>query len=383
MSEYIVYEYDKKNRNKIKQKLKERHIKIMNLLTTKENYQFEEGKEYYLDASSLFNYDKIDVSIAILEKFFQILEDKHIENIKFIIEKEYSRTLKDNLYYFIEKICSLEKKLNIKIETNKSIVEIDEKEFKALKEEINNTIYGNESHKKRLIEEIENFRIFNKINMQAILSVFVFGKPGIGKTETARVIHRKLYGQEDIIKLNFENYSGENALSSLIGSPRGYIGSEHGELSEKIAKSQSKIIIIDEFEKASKPVFNFFLQLLEEGKFTDSLGREYNLNEYVIYFTSNIEANKLHEKISPELFSRFNLIYKMTDISIDTKRRYVSDRIDYINSLLKNKNIVIEDQKIRELKDLDVSQFEDLRKINNTIRKLIGKEVYDKFHPKY
>ncbi len=383
MSEYIVYEYDKKNRNKIKQKLKERHIKIMNLLTTKENYQFEEGKEYYLDASSLFNYDKIDVSIAILEKFFQILEDKHIENIKFIIEKEYSRTLKDNLYYFIEKICSLEKKLNIKIETNKSIVEIDEKEFEALKEEINNKIYGNESFKKRLIEEIENFRIFNKINMQAILSVFVFGKPGIGKTETARVIHRKLYGQEDIIKLNFENYSGENALSSLIGSPRGYIGSEHGELSEKIAKSQSKIIIIDEFEKASKPVFNFFLQLLEEGKFTDSLGREYNLNEYVIYFTSNIEANKLHEKISPELFSRFNLIYKMTDISIDTKRRYVSDRIDYINSLLKNKNIVIEDQKIRELKDLDVSQFEDLRKINNTIRKLIGKEVYDKFHPKY
>lgn len=383
MSEYIVYEYDKKNRNKIKQKLKERHIKIMNLLTTKENYQFEEGKEYYLDASSLFNYDKIDVSIAILEKFFQILEDKHIENIKFIIEKEYSRTLKDNLYYFIEKICSLEKKLNIKIETNKSIVEIDEKEFKALKEEINNKIYGNESFKKRLIEEIENFRIFNKINMQAILSVFVFGKPGIGKTETARVIHSKLYGQEDIIKLNFENYSGENALSSLIGSPRGYIGSEHGELSEKIAKSQSKIIIIDEFEKASKPVFNFFLQLLEEGKFTDSLGREYNLNEYVIYFTSNIEANKLHEKISPELFSRFNLIYKMTDISIDTKRRYVSDRIDYINSLLKNKNIVIEDQKIKELKDLDVSQFEDLRKINNTIRKLIGKEVYDKFHPKY
>ena len=383
MSEYIVYEYDKKNRNKIKQKLKERHIKIMNLLTTKENYQFEEGKEYYLDASSLFNYDKIDVSIAILEKFFRILEDKPIENIKFMIEKEYSRTLKDNLYYFIEKICSLEKKLNIKIETNKSIVEIDEKEFKALKEEINNNIYGNESFKKRLIEEIENFRIFNKINMQAILSVFVFGKPGIGKTETARVIHSKLYGQEDIIKLNFENYSGENALSSLIGSPRGYICSEHGELSEKIAKSQSKIIIIDEFEKASKPVFNFFLQLLEEGKFTDSLGREYNLNEYVIYFTSNIEANKLHEKISPELFSRFNLIYKMTDISIHTKRRYVSDRIDYINSLLKNKNIVIEDQKIKELKDLDVSQFEDLRKINNTIRKLIGKEVYDKFHPKY
>lgn len=380
MSDFIVYEYDKKNRNKIKQKLKEKHIKIINLLTTKVDYRFEENKEYYIDASSLFNYDRIDVSISVLEKFCQILEDKPIENIKFIIEKEYSRTLKDNLYYLIEKIVSLEKKLDIKIETNKSIVEIDETEFKALNEEINNKIYGNENFKKRLIEEMQNFRIFNKINMQAVLSVFVFGKPGIGKTETARVIHNKLYGKEDIIKLNFENYSDEHALSSLIGSPRGYIGSEHGELSEKISKSQSKIIIIDEFEKASKPIFNFFLQLLEEGKFTDSLGREYNLNEYVIYFTSNIEADKLHEKISPELFSRFNLIYKMADISTENKKRYVSDRIDCINSLLKNRNITIEDDKIRELKELDVTQFDDLRKINNTIRKLIGKEVYDKFY---
>ena len=376
MSDFIVYEYDKKNRYKIKQKLKEKHIKIVNLLTIKTDYNFEENKEYYIDASSLFNYDRIDVSIGILENFFQILEDKPIENIKFIIEKEYTRTLKDNLYYLIDKIVSLEKKLDIKIETNKSIVEIDELEFTDLIEEISNKIYGNETFKKRLTEEMQNFRIFNKINMQAVLSVFVFGKPGIGKTETARVIHNKLYGKEDIIKLNFENYSDEHALSSLIGSPRGYVGSE------QISKSQSKIIIIDEFEKASKPIFNFFLQLLEEGKFTDSLGREYNLNEYVIYFTSNIEEKKLHEKISPELFSRFNLIYKMSDISTENKKRYVSDRIDYISNLLKNRNIIIEDEKIRELKELDVTKFDDLRKINNTIRKLIGKEVYDKFFEK-
>lgn len=78
-----------------------------------------------------------------------------------------------------------------------------------------------------------------------------------------------------MIKINFGNYSDENALSSLIGSPRGYIGSNKGELSEKILKSKSKIILIDEFEKASKPVFNFFLELLEDGAFTDSLGREF------------------------------------------------------------------------------------------------------------
>ena len=251
-----------------------------------------------------------------------------------------------------------------------------------MSKELNTRIYGNENFRRRLIEEIKNFRVFNKINMQPVLSVFVFGNPGIGKTETARVIHNKLYGKEDIIKLNFENYSDEHALSSLIGSPRGYIGSEHGELSEKISKSQSKIIIIDEFEKASKPIFNFFLQLLEEGKFTDSLGREYNLNQYIIYFTSNIKSDKLKEKISPELFSRFNLIYKMTDISLDDKKKYVSDRVDYINKLLNNKKIVIAKEKIDEIKNIDVAQFNDLRKINTTIRKLIGKEVYDKLNSK-
>ncbi len=382
MSDFIIYEYDKKNRKEIKKKLKEKNATIINLLTTKENYQFEENKDYYIDASSLFNYDRIDISIGILEKILQILEDKPLEKIKFIVEKEYSRTIKDNLYYLIEKISSLEKILNIEIETNKSVVEIDETEFNSLSKELNTRIYGNENFRRRLIEEIKNFRVFNKINMQPVLSVFVFGNPGIGKTETARVIHNKLYGKEDIIKLNFENYSDEHALSSLIGSPRGYIGSEHGELSEKISKSQSKIIIIDEFEKASKPIFNFFLQLLEEGKFTDSLGREYNLNQYIIYFTSNIKSDKLKEKISPELFSRFNLIYKMTDISLDDKKKYVSDRVDYINKLLNNKKIVIAKEKIDEIKNIDVAQFNDLRKINTTIRKLIGKEVYDKLNSK-
>lgn len=382
MSELIFYEYDKKNRDNIKKKIKYKNAKIINLLTTEENYKFNINVEYYVDASSLFNYDRIDISIRVLEKFIQIIEDQSIENITYMVEKEYSRTIKDNLYYLVEEISSLEELLQIKVDKNKTIVEIDEGSFKELSKEIDDKIYGNPKFKNRLIEEMKNFRIFNKINMQPVLSVFVFGKPGIGKTETAKVIHNKLYGKEDIIKLNFENYSDEHALSSLIGSPRGYIGSEHGELSEKISKSQSKIIIIDEFEKASKPIFNFFLQLLEEGKFTDSLGREYDLNQYIIFFTSNIDKNNLHEKISPELFSRFNLIFKMNDISIEDKKSYLSDRIDHIVELFNNIKINIESDKIQDLKNIDVEQFDDLRKLNNEIRKMIGKEIYSKINVK-
>ena len=71
-------------------------------------------------------------------------------------------------------------------------------------------------------------------------------------------------------------------------------------------RSRSKVILIDEFEKASKAVYNFFLQLLEEGKFTDSLGREYDLEKYIIIFTSNMPKERIGEFLPPELRSRFS-----------------------------------------------------------------------------
>lgn len=101
------------------------------------------------------------------------------------------------------------------------------------------------------------------------------------EVQQARLFHQKLAADEPMIKINFGNYSAQDALNSLIGSPRGYIGSNKGELPDKLMRSRSKVILIDEFEKASKPVYNFFLQLLEEGKFTDSLGREYDLDKYL------------------------------------------------------------------------------------------------------
>ena len=104
-----------------------------------------------------------------------------------------------------------------------------------------------------------------------------YGSSGIGKTETARLLHTFLSPGENFIKINFGNYSDHNALSSLIGSPRGYVGSSQGELSRKIERSKSSVILIDEFEKSSREVHNFFLELLSDGCFTDSLGHEFNL----------------------------------------------------------------------------------------------------------
>ena len=148
-----------------------------------------------------------------------------------------------------------------------------------------------------------------KAKEQKVLSVFLFGASGIGKTEVARLLANGL--QEDcyLAKINFQNYSSQDALNSLIGSPAGYIGCDHGELSDKIQKSKVGVLLCDEFEKTTRPVFSFFLELLEEGRFTDSMAREYDLDGYIIVFTSNIPNEAEYKKAIPqELQTRFDLV---------------------------------------------------------------------------
>ena len=130
---------------------------------------------------------------------------------------------------------------------------------------------------------------------------------GVGKTETARVLSDLLAPGQPLPKINFGNYSSKDSLNSLIGSPRGYIGSEEGELSLKIEASESGVILIDEFEKANPAVWNFFLDLLESGHFTDPQGAMHDLDGYTIVFTSNAPKEEVRGKFPPELLSRFGL----------------------------------------------------------------------------
>jgi len=113
-------------------------------------------------------------------------------------------------------------------------------------------------------------------------------------------------------------------LNSLIGSPAGYIGCNHGELSEKIQKSKVGVLLCDEFEKTTRPVFSFFLELLEEGRFTDSMAREYDMDGYVIVFTSNLLNEADYKKvIPPELQTRFDLVCEFEEPTSTEKREFL------------------------------------------------------------
>ena len=195
----------------------------------------------------------------------------------------------------------------------------------------------------------------------------------MGKTETARILSKLLAPGEPLPKVNFGNYSSKDSLNSLIGSPRGYMGSEEGELTMKIERSNSGVILIDEFEKGDSTVWSFFLDLLENGKFTDSQGDEHDLNGYTIVFASNTPRTEVHSKFPPELLSRFNLKVNFKPLNDKEKKTFVSRYItsvaekyrSSIDESVENPDVIAE----RALQDIDTANEENIRVLKNAARK--------------
>lgn len=202
----------------------------------------------------------------------------------------------------------------------------------------------------------------------------------MGKTEVARIIKRTLNEDTSLVKINFGNYSSDNALNSLMGSPRGYIGSEDGELSLKISKSEAGIILCDEFEKATLPVFNFFLELLEDGIFTDSQSREYDLDGYIIVFTSNMLENQYYEKITKELQSRFDIVCELQLLTKEEKMDYLECQTElFLKKIKLNKDLPeFSKQEFEDFKKINIDSTNNLRDIKRMLQGTILNKLKDK-----
>jgi ATP-dependent Clp protease ATP-binding subunit ClpA len=224
------------------------------------------------------------------------------------------------------------------------------------------------------IKELKNFIILNKYNVRRLFSVFISGESGVGKTEFAKILSDTLYPNENLIKINFGNYSTKDVLNSLIGSPRGYIGSDTGELNEKINKSKTKVILIDEFEKADSNVFNFFYELLEDGFFTDRLGEVHDLNGYIIVFTSNLSKEEYQKRIPDPLKSRFDMVYYFTLLSTREKEIFIAD---YTNELLAKLELSQNISESIKCELFKLSQLENIRNIKREIEAIVVSKHFD------
>lgn len=260
---------------------------------------------------------------------------------------------------------------------HKKITDLDEAEIKIFIDNFKTKLYGHAKFKDDFEELIKEFRLFNKIGESKILSLFLMGESGVGKTEVAKAIYSCLNGTKKLAKVNFGNYSNEFSLSSLIGSARGYTGSDDGEIFIRIRDTDVGVLLIDEFEKSNATLFNYFLDVLESGKIISSLADEIDLDGFIIVFTSNISKENFYKRISPELRSRFDYKSLFTVLNRSDKEKYVEFRLKDLSKKVKIEfDIELPENLIDYfLKEIDVSKFNNMRDINKNIKKSFVKYI--------
>lgn len=265
------------------------------------------------------------------------------------------------------------------------ITDLSGTSFDTFIDTLNHNLIGHRFFKERLQYVLNNFILLNKAKDQKVFSIFLFGASGIGKTEVARLIANGLQDDCYLAKINFQNYSSQDALNSLIGSPAGYFGCNNGELSEKIQKSKVGVLLCDEFEKTTRPVFSFFLELLEEGQFTDSMAREYNMDGYIIIFTSNLINEAEYKKaIPPELQTRFDLVCEFENPTIEEKTEFLDLLLEmakskYIEQFSDNNMTEKEKKKLYNFDYDSLSSLRDIKRVfNNRLMDFFKEKKFSK-----
>jgi len=162
---------------------------------------------------------------------------------------------------------------------------------------MNGTVIGQNEAITKVVKAIQRNRAGLKDPNKPVGSFIFLGPTGVGKTQLCKVLAKYLFDSEEaLIRIDMSEYMEKFAVSRLIGAPPGYVGYEEGgQLTEKVRRKPYSIILLDEIEKAHPDVFNLLLQALDDGKMTDSLGRNIDFKNTIIIMTSNIGARQLQD----------------------------------------------------------------------------------------
>ena len=198
------------------------------------------------------------------------------------------------------------------------IAEEESETLLHLEEELHKRVVGQDEAVTAVAKAVRRARAGLKDPKRPIGSFLFLGPTGVGKTELARALASSLFGDESaMIRLDMSEYMEKHTVSRLVGAPPGYVGYEEGgQLTDAVRRKPYSVILLDEVEKAHADFFNILLQVLDDGRLTDSQGRTVDFRNTVIIMTSNLGAKALH-KNSPELGF---LAAKKSDSNVDENK---------------------------------------------------------------
>jgi ATP-dependent Clp protease ATP-binding subunit ClpE len=258
--------------------------------------------------------DLLDEAGSKLNLSFGVTSQDQIENRLKEIAIQKDTALKNENYELAASLrdeeAALEKSLNENPERKRPVVEVshiqeiieqktgipvgklqedEQQKMKYLEENLNKKVIGQKKAVEKVAKAVRRSRAGLKSKNRPIGSFLFVGPTGVGKTELTKTLAEELFGSTDsMIRLDMSEYMEKHSISKLIGSPPGYVGhDEAGQLTEKVRRNPYSIILLDEIEKAHPDVQHMFLQILEDGRLTDSQGRTVSFKDTVIIMTSN------------------------------------------------------------------------------------------------
>ncbi|MGJ9381884.1 ATP-dependent Clp protease ATP-binding subunit [Salipaludibacillus sp. CF4.18] len=351
----------------------------------------------------------------------------NIEERLRVIAEEKDAALKDENYEVAAKLRDEEENLEKQLETKKEekvIVNVENiqaiierktgipvgklqdneaSKMKNLSENLAGKVIGQANAVSKVAKAVRRSRAGLKPKHRPIGSFLFVGPTGVGKTELTKTLAEEMFGSKDaMVRLDMSEYMEKHAVSKLIGSPPGYIGhDEAGQLTEKIRRNPYSIILLDEIEKAHPDVQHTFLQILEDGRLTDSQGRTVSFKETVIIMTSNAGVGSKQGKVGfgadndalrqtsildslsayfkPEFLNRFDAIIEFDHLGKDSLIEIVELMLEELQETLKEQNMSIAvSQEVKEkLAELGYHQEFGARPLRRTISEQLEDPITD------